>query len=854
MPKRHKIGGPKKSTKLKGKAEEIEQYIHQDKKRAYNPPVGLVDAHTDMDAPKSKYAYDPNLDPQLQWAGKKEHTSFHVDTVSVHVHERIDPLTIIEQVEKKVPVEERQASLFQYIHPFDPKYNPPLRDAIKFYKHDENWSNRLIAGDSLLIMNSLLQKEGMAGKIQMIYIDPPYGIKYGSNFQPFVNKRDVKDGKDEDLTQEPETIKAFRDTWELGIHSYLTYLRDRLLLSKELLTSNGSIFVQISDENLHLVRCIMDEIFGKENFVSIIPFSKTAGQSTLLLPSLADFLLWYSKDKSKTKYHKLFLPKQIGGEGGTGYILLESPDGKTHRSLTKQEISDPKLIPKDWRVFDATPLISQDYIEKLSFPFVFQGQKFIPPSNRHWTTTREGMNKLAEKNRLIIYGKTLQYKRYLDDYPVIELPNIWMGLGERGFVGQKIYVVQTATKVLERCILMTTDPGDIILDPTCGSGTSAFVAEKWGRRWVTCDTSRVSIALTRQRIMTSVFDYYELMKPEEGITSGLKYKKVPHITLGSIANNEVPKEEILYDQAIVDKTKVRISGPFTVEAVPSPVVKSIDEIEKTLPVQQLDKAIARQGETVRQDDWREELIKTGVRGKSGQIMEFSRVEPLPGTKWLHADTETKGKDRKRAVVSFGPDHAPLEQRQVELAIEEAQSLVPKPKIVIFAAFQFDPEAAKDIDELEWPGIDILKVQMNPDLLTEDLKKNRASNQSFWLIGRPDVEIRKEKDKCVIEIKGFDYYNTTNGEIESGDTKKIAMWMLDTDYDGRSLYPRQVFFPLTGNSDGIKKLSKTLKAYVEENLIEAYTGTVSLPFIPGNKVAIKIVDDRGIESLRVLKVK
>ena len=265
-------------------------------------------------------------------------------------------------------------------------------------------------------------------------------------------------------------------------------------------------------------------------------------------------------------------------------------------------------------------------------------------------------------------------------------------------------------------------------------------------------------------------------------------------------------------------------------------------------------AISRQGETVRQDNWREELIKTGIRGKGGQMMEFSRIEPLAGTRWLHADAETKGKDRKRVVISFGPDHAPLEQRQVELAIEEAQSLVPKPKMIVFAAFQFDPEASKDIDELNWPGTDVLKVQMNSDLLTEDLKKNRSSNQSFWLIGRPDVELRKEKDKYVIQIKGFDYYNTVSGEIESGDTKKIAMWMLDTDYDGRSLYPRQVFFPLTGSSDGIKKLSKTLKAYVEENLIEAYTGTISLPFTPGNQVAIKIVDDRGVESLRILKVK
>lgn len=852
MPKRkYKLGGPKKSGKLKGKAEEIEQYVHKDKKRAYNPPVGLVDAKTDIDAPKQKYKYDPNLDPQLQWSGKTEHTSFQVDTVSLHVHERIDPLTIIEQVEKKVPVEERQLNLFQYTHPFDAKYNPPLRDAIKFYKHEENWSNRLIAGDSLLIMNSLLQKESMAGKVQMIYIDPPYGIKYGSNFQPFVNKRDVKDGKDEDLTQEPETIKAFRDTWELGIHSYLTYLRDRLLLAKELLTESGSVFVQISDENLHLVRNLMDEIFGSKNFVSIITFRRKINVlGAKLLGVVCDYLVWYSKDKEQVKFRRLF-EKRSPELGGT-WSFVELPNGE-RRKLTNAEIENPDLIPKNCKVFASYKLAPAGFNKGADFLVTYKGKKYYAPhtaGGRSWKTNESGMKKLVEQNRVLPAGDTLRFVAYYDDFPYKEIDHLW---GEMASTTDKIYAVQTATDTIQRCLLMTTDPGDIIFDPTCGSGTTAFVAEQWGRRWITCDTSRVSVALTRQRLMTSVYDYYDLLQPSEGVSSGFKFKKVPHVTLGSIANNETPPTETLYDQPLADKSKVRISGPFTVEAVPSPVVKSIDEMER-LPVQQIDRAIARQGQTVRQDDWREELIKTGVRGKSGQVMEFSRVEPLAGTRWLHADAETKGKDRKRTVVSFGPDHAPLEQRQVELAIEEAQTLVPKPKIVIFAAFQFDPEAAKDIDELDWPGIDILKVQMNPDLLTEDLKKNRASNQSFWLIGRPDVELRKEKDKYVIEVKGFDYYNTMNGEIESGDTKKIAIWMLDTDYDGRSLYPRQVFFPLTGNTDGIRKLSKTLKAYVEENLIEAYTGTISLPFTPGSKIAIKIVDNRGIESLRILKVK
>mgnify|MGYP005623355603 CR=1 FL=1 len=368
--------------------------------------------------------------------------------------------------------------------------------------------------------------------------------------------------------------------------------------------------------------------------------------------------------------------------------------------------------------------------------------------------------------------------------------------------------------------------------------------------------------------MTSLYDYYELAHPEEGVGSGFKYKTVPHITLGSIANNEPPATETLYDQPFVDNSKTRVSGPFTVEAVPSPTVKPLDDIKADQPA---DESVARSGETLRQSEWKDELFRTGIRGKGGQSIEFTRLETLPGTRWLHVDGETKEKEPKRIVVSFGPEHAPLEQRQVELALEEAQKLVPKPKLVVFASFQFDPEASKDIDETDWPGVTLLKAQMNADLLTDDLKKKRASNESFWLIGQPDVELRKVAQasspaslkeaiagetpalRYQVEVHGFDYYNTRTGGIESGGEAQIAVWMLDTDYDGRSLYPRQVFFPMAGATDGWARLAKNLKAEIDEELIEAYRGTVSLPFEPGEhrRIAVKIVDDRGIESLKVI---
>jgi adenine-specific DNA-methyltransferase len=461
------------------------------------------------------------------------------------------------------------------------------------------------------------------------------------------------------------------------------------------------------------------------------------------------------------------------------------------------------------------------------------------------------MERLIAKRRIVKSGTTLNYLRYLNDFPVNPLNNLWADTAS-GSGMQKIYVVQTNTKILTRCILMTTDPGDLVFDPTCGSGTTAAVAEQWGRRWITCDTSRVAVTLAKQRLMTSIYDYYNLQYPNEGVSSGFKYQSIPHITLRALANDEQTENEKLFDQPIVDTFKKRISGPFTIEAVPSQRVRSFEDVEKAS--REGDITISRSGETLRQNEWISEMLSAGIRGKNGQVLEFVRIEPLGGTRWIHAEAETK--DGKKAIISFGPEYAPLEQRQVELAIDEAQQLVPKPKLVVFASFQFDPEAAKDIDELKWPGVDVLKAQMNTDLLTADLKKKRVSNESFWLMGQPDVELKIKDNKYVVVVNGFDYYNTKTGEIESGDASKIAMWELDTDYDGRSLYPRQVFFPMAGSDEGWSKLAKNLKAQIDEERIEDYRGNTSLPFKPGNnkQVAVKIIDDRGIESLKIIRVK
>lgn len=829
------------------KMRDVEAYTHDDKKRTNNPPVGMAQ-HDKAEEKVKTYQFDPHLDPTLQWAGKVEGMSFDVPTSSIHIHESIKPHSIIARVMKEYSDVEAgqvrgQMGLFEAETPAERMRR--RRESIEFYQHGVNWTNRMIAGDSLVIMNSLLEKEGMAGQVQMVYIDPPYGIKYGSNFQPFVDKRDVKDKKDDDLSQEPEMIKAFRDTWELGIHSYLSYLRDRLLLARELLADSGSVFVQISDENVHHVRELCDELFGVENFVSQIFFQKTGGFNPKYLSNIGDHLIWYAKDKKQLKYRQLLLFKNKPDFGDPNYTWIELPDG-SDRKMSMDERMGRTQIPNGARIFRYGPLQSSGSASEPQ-PFEFDGKTYYPAPNNHWKTTLQGLERLKKKGLLLKTGNNIAWKLHWDNYPAMNLANVWLDTQSGGFGDSGIYVVQTTNKVIQRCMLMATDPGDLVLDITCGSGTTAFVAEQWGRRWITCDTSRVAITLAKQRLMTATFDYYKLAHEEQGVGSGFVYKTVPHITLKSIANNEPPATEILYDQPEIDKTKVRITGPFTIEALPAPVVKPLDDIGD-----------AEEDYSAKQTDWRDQLLATGIMGRGGDRLEFSRVEALSGTKFLQAEAETKEETPRRAVICFAGETKPLDSRMVAMAMDEVERLRPAPKLVIFAAFQFDPEAAKDIDEYIYPGVTVLKAQMNTDLMTEDLKKKRSSDQSFWLVGQPDVELIRDgrsKRKFKVKVNGFDYYDVKKGTVESGSTSRIAMWMLDTDYDGMCIEPKQVFFPMGGKKDGWNKLAKTLRAEIDPDLIEKYAGNESLWFMaePNTRIAVKIIDDRGIESLKVIRI-
>lgn len=546
----------------------VDAIKHDDAKRK-NIPTAEYQSVLDENqkTPKQvRYPRNTDLDPQLVWRGKDEQdwSDLVVHAPPLYIQEKVHPKALIDELLRES--KEREHEQGQLTADLFADFNGIPKDADKteFYQHDQNWTNRMILGDSLQVMASLAEREGLRGKVQCIYFDPPYGIKFNSNFQWSTTSRDVKDGKADHITREPEQVKAFRDTWRDGIHSYLTYLRDRLTVARDLLTDSGSIFVQIVDENVHRVRTLMDEVFGAENCVSCIVFAKTSSSTGDFLGPTFDYLLWYAKRKEEIKYRKILLKKAPGQRGGTGYKSVQMHD-LSRRGLSKAEIDAPDTLPPDARIYFRDNLTSQsvgrDKGEGAAswFGVNYEGKVIKPSMTVRWKTNEQGFDRLLKSYRVeASSGNNLGYIRFLDDYPVFELTDIWTDtLGQNQFGGSKTYVVQTALSAIERCILMATDPGDLVLDPTCGSGSTATVAEQWGRRWITIDTSRVALALARARIMGARYPFYLLADSREGqlkegevtrtapssqptngnIRHGFVYERVPHITLKSIANN-----------------------------------------------------------------------------------------------------------------------------------------------------------------------------------------------------------------------------------------------------------------------------------------------------------------------------
>jgi len=807
-------------------------------------------------------------DPELFWLNKYGNDDrddlLRVDIRSLYRHEHIAPETLIKNLHTVTEEKSAQGDLFSANELFGNALDiDEIEKVSEYYQHQDGWTNRMIQGDSHLVMASLLEREGMAGQVQCIYIDPPYGIKYGSNWQIKLNNRDVKDGSDEALTGEPEMIKAFRDTWELGIHSYLSYLRDRLLIAKELLTESGSCFVQISDENLHLVRSVMDEVFGSENFGSQIIFKTTAGKGSARIDRIYDCILWYGKDINKIKYRPLF-EERNEEEDATRYSFLELQNGEIKR-LSKEELDGLKPIPNGKR-FRITALNSQGQTAgETSKPFVWKGIEYFPPKGRHWSVMQNGLKNLDRKNRLIVEGKNLCYKRFLEDYPVTEVKNIWMDAGGGALVHEKQYVVQTTVKVIQRCLLMTTDPGDLVLDPTCGSGTTAYVAEQWGRRWITIDTSRIALNIAKQRLMTATYPYYKLYDEQSGdIRQGFVYKTVPHITLKSLANDEPPATETLYDQPEVDKKLMRVSGPFTVE--------TLQNFEPISPAELDVETRVNEEEGAFEEVIKQHLLSAGIKnGRKDEQVVFSRVELL-SSEALHAEGfYMNGVGEKKTYFHIGPKFGTVSKKQVNDAIKECRQRGDAQWLVILG-FSFESDIESTTATTSMGTFEVTKCRIHDDLLQEGLKKKPAkSAASFVTIGEPDIDIVKKGNSATVEIKGLDIYDPIKDVVKPRDLHDIAYWMVDDDYDGSNFVVKQVFF-CGGDKDefdkwrkGLDTLAKektkknaerTLKIEIDDDAFDRLYGHTSHPIEikrKGQKIAVRIISQFGEESTKVLSV-
>lgn len=775
---------------------------------------------------KKKYAYDPSLDPRLEWAGKSEAgAEFDVSTVPIYVQEKIAPEALIARL--KAGANDNSQGLL-----FGETAQDQMGKAVDFYKHEDNWQNRMILGDSLLVMNSLLEKEGMRGLVQTVYIDPPYGIKFGSNWQVSTRNRDVKDNKINDLVRQPEQIKAFRDTWELGVHSYLSYLRDRLIAARELMTESGSVFVQINDENVHLVRNLMDEVMGSSNFIAQIPFVTTSGFASKYIDSVVDYIVWYSKDINTTKYRQLYKDKVLGAAGAAGYDFVELADG---RVTSIEEFSNSEL-PSGARPFAKSDLLSKGPAG-IDQTFEFKGKKYSPNINSHWKAQfPEGMQRLADCGRIVATGNTLRYKRYFDDFPLFPITNIW---AEQLSEQNKSYVVQTASKVIERAILMTTDPGDIVLDPTCGSGTTAYVAEQWGRRWITTDTSRVASALARTRLMTAKFPYYKL-KEEKNISGGFEYRTVPHITLKSIASGEQSEKEVLYDQPFENKEIVRVAGPMTIESLSPHRVSDAQEMISS----------ERFVETVVSN-----LRTSGVQtGQKGARVEFENLDILPSGPEVQAAGEYKTDEGlKKVAVAIGPEFGSIDDDFILAAVAVAKRFA---KLLVVAATSFDASAFS-VEE-EQNGIRVMRVKINPDLSMGDLLKKTGSGNLFIAFGEPQVEVKEKKDGFTVEVKGVDVYDPVKSEIRSsgdGDPEHdIAAWFIDTNYSGEAFFVSHAYF--LGGNKPYEKLQKALKADIPMEVWDELYSTISRPFPKPKtgKIAIKVINHYGDEVMKVISIK
>jgi adenine-specific DNA-methyltransferase len=871
----------------------VESIRHQDAR----PNIPTADMHeqvpTQVEAPVTlKYPRNADLDPQLVWRGKdsQDLADLRVDAPPIYIQEKIDPAVLIENLRDTANAGEIEPELTLF-EGFD---GLPQSDLVDFYQHSANWSNRMILGDSLQVMASLAEREMLRGKVQMIYMDPPYGIKFGSNWQVSARQRSVSDGNLAEFANEPEVVKAFRDTWELGIHSYLSYLRDRLTLSRDLLTTSGSIFLQIGDENVHLVRNLLDEIFGSENFISQISFRTTAPLSEKFLPGITNYLLWYGRNKKETFYRQLWTEKKSGFD--SNYSHVEDEKGNRRR-LRDSDFDDESQLLDGLRLFYPSPFLSSGYTATCTYSFQLDGRT-IPANEKSWRTTPEGAKRLISAGRLTLNsaGRPV-YVAYFEDWPMQPINDLWT---DTRSPMKKRYVVQTDTEIIKRALVMTTKPGDLVLDPTCGSGTTASVAEQFGRRWITIDSSRVALTLAKERLATSTFPYYILRDSPEGdlihrtrlsltenshkttfandVRLDFVYSEVPHVTLENIANNERIVEgisrtdatriisegsdsESLRDLPITDSKRVRVSGPFTVESLtPHRSLElpfadsSAPEPKGTVDGIEFDQVILQNVRTAG--------IQNGLRKER---IEFADLTVHAGKYIQGVGTPKEGGENKVAIA-VGPQYGTVSPQWIQSAAVEAKT-IPGVKVLAVLGFAFDPQVRAVTDQYEAndSGIDtvgelplgklrVLMVRMNPDLLMgRDLRKTASANL-FMVFGEPEIIWKRDDEKIVVEVKGVDVYDPIKDEIRSRSTDQIYLWMIDSNYDGKSFFMRHCYF--LGEQEPYEKLKRDLKADIDEEVWETLYKTTSRPFDPPStgRIAVKVINDYGDEAMKVIEIK
>ena len=825
-----------------------------------------------------RHEFQRGRDPELYWLNKYKNDDednpdympqLRTDIRSLYKHEDVRPEAIIDNLyelhEHKSESAKIQLDLFGDNGEAE---EDELERLAGYYKHSDNWQNRLIQGDSLLVMNSLLNREGMKGQVQCIYFDPPYGIRYGGNWQMRINSTNVKEG-DDGMTCEPEMIKAYRDTWEMGIHSYLSYLRDRLIMARELLAESGSCFVQISDENVHLVRNLMDDVFGSENFVSQIVYTKTAGFSTNTVSNVADYIVWYAKDITKIKARKLYIEKEYDIDG-TLYSRIELKDGRRMTISEWEKETNQKFTydsrPSGSKIFRGTATTSQG-APSTPQPFEFENKTYYPPKNNHWKANYpNGMQRLSNINRLYMTSNSLCYVRYYTDFPYKEISNVWTDTGTGSFLADKIYVVQSAVKAVQRCILMTTDPGDLVLDPTCGSGTTAYAAEQWGRRWITIDTSRIALNIAKKRLTTALFPYYKTHDESENpnIRRGFKYKTVPHITLKALANDLPFDEETLYDQPEEDKKRIRVSGPFTVETLQSLDVSSPESLndkqndydEYALFTERIFNNLKANG------------IRNGVKQQQAIMHSMEHLDEA----YLNARGYYKAEDGKEHCVFFmiGPKFGTVSKHAVNEAVRAFRQHLNESNWLVILGFSFeDCIESGEIKDYNFGTFQVSKVRMSDDLLQDGLLKKDKKAGSFIIIGEPDISLINDGDgTCHVEINGMDMYDPIQDEVKARNVNDIAYWEMDDNYTGSLFKVRSIHFCGGDKKDfsawrkGLdtvakdlakKKAEKTLRLEFNDEVWDTLYGFKSepIPYEKGKKIAVRVVSQFGEESTKVL---